>query len=58
MGGRGVADRSVVQMMVEVVGLFCESPCGVAALSVCVDWPVVIRTRPVLTAVVTGPAEE
>lgn len=58
VGGRGVANRAVVQMMVEVVGLFRESPCGVAALAVCVDWPVVIRTRPVLTAVVAGPAEE
>ncbi len=55
----GVADRSLVKMMmVVIIGLFRQSPRGVAALPVCVDWPVVVCTGPVLAAVVSSPTEE
>lgn len=45
-------------MMVVVVGLFRESPCGVAALPVRVDGPVVVRAGPIFAAVVASSAEE
>lgn len=59
MGGRGVAKRGMVEVMVVVVvGLFRERPRGVAALPVCVDGPVVVRAGPVFAAVVASSAEE
>lgn len=45
-------------MMVEVIGLFSQSPSGVTAFPICVDGPVVVRTGAVLAAVVARPAEE
>lgn len=55
MGGRGFAERGVVQVVVvEVVGLLRQRPRGVAALPVRVDRPVVVAAGSVLAAAVAA----